>query len=109
MKKSILVSLLFLSYSCLAAYTGNVKSTVSWIKIYNNDTIYFKINTMPSDHQCSADYFVLSPNLTDKQRDRYYSMLMTAKASGNDVIVGYDKNSPDCVSNRPVVHALSLS
>lgn len=109
MKKSILAILLFSSFTCFADYTANVKSTVNWIKVYNNDTIYFKLSTMPGDHQCKYNYFVLSPDLTDKRRDRYYSMLMTAKVSGLNISVGYDKNNPDCVSDRPVVHALSLS
>jgi len=107
MKKNLLLLIAFVSLPCFAGYTGNHNSGVSWLKIYNNDTIYFKLSSMPGDHQCSTDYFVLSPTLTEKQRDRYYSMLLAARASGATLSVGYDKNNPDCVSNRPVVHALS--
>lgn len=106
--KQIIILTALISLPCFAAYTGNHKSTVSWLKIYNSDTIYFKLATMPGDHQCTNDYFILSPNLTKKQRDRYYSMLLAARASNSQVSVGYDKDNPDCILNRPVVHALSL-
>ncbi len=108
MRIILLALITFMPLPCLAAYTGNHNSTVSWLKIYNSDTIYFKLSSMPTDHQCSSNFFILSPNLTEKQRDRYYSMLMTARVSGKTVSVGYDKNNPACVSNRPIVYALSL-
>lgn len=63
---------------------------------------------MPGDHQCTGSFFALSPTLTEKQRDRYYSMLLTAKTTNAKVTVGYDKDSPDCFAERPIAHALSL-
>lgn len=65
------------------------------------------MDTMPSDHQCTNDYFVLKSSITDKQRDRYYSMLLTARTTGTTLTVGYDKINPDCSNDRPVVHALT--
>lgn len=107
MKKSLLILIAFASLPCFASYTGNHSSTVSWIKIYNSETIYFKLASMPADHQCGNDYFILSTSITETQRDRYYSMLLAAKASGDVVTVGYDKNNPDCLNDRPLVHALA--
>lgn len=95
-----------LSFPCFGAYTGNYSAKVSWIKIYNSDTIYFALESMPGDNQCPESSFVLSPSLTEKQRDRYYSMLLAARASGATVSVGYDKDNPDCVGGRSVIHAL---
>lgn len=106
MKIYLTILFALLSSPCFAAYTGNYDAKVSWIKIYNDDTIYFALESMPSDHQCTDNFFVLSPTLTEKQRDRYYSMLLAARASGAVVSVGYDKVNPDCIYGRPVVHAL---
>ena len=106
MKKIFLLVIVIASLPCFAAYTGNHSSKVGWVKIYNNDTIYFKLESMPSDHQCPDNYFGLSPSLTEKQRDRYYSMLLAARASGAVLTVGYDKDNPNCVSGRPIADAL---
>ena len=104
--KALIMMLMVFSCSCFAGYTGNHNSKVAWVKIYNNDIIYFKLENMPADHQCAESFFGLSPSLTEAQRNRYYSMLLAAKASGAVVSVGYDKVNPDCISNRPVAHAL---
>ena len=109
MKTFIAVSLFCVSLSCGAGYTANHTSKVSWVKIYNSNTIYFRLESMPTDHQCANDYFVLTPSLTENQIDRYYSMLLAAKTSQSTVSVGYDKNSPDCYSNRPVAQALTYN
>lgn len=107
MKRSTVLVLALMSAPCLAgSYTANHPSTVTWVKIYNNDTIYFGLESMPTDHQCTGNFFALSPALTDKQRDRYYAMLLTAKLSGVSVTVGYDNAGPDCFNTRPVAHAL---
>jgi hypothetical protein len=108
-KKYLLVGLLFISGTCLGGYTANHSSKVCRVKIYNSDIIYFGLEVMPGDHQCSGNFMALSPSLTEKQRDRYYSMLLLAKTSGSTVSVGYDKEAPDCYSSRPIVHALELS
>ena len=101
------ILLTFFSCACFANYTGNHSSKVNSIKIYNIDTIYIMLETMPVDHKCAENYFVLSPTLTESQRNRYYSMLLAAKSSGGAVSVGYDKINPDCINGRPVVHAIS--
>lgn len=103
----LLLTLLF-SLPSYAEYTGNYSSTISWLKIYNSKVIYFRLKAMPTDHQCQNDYFIISPSLTEKQTDRYYAMLMAAKASGASVVVGYDKDNPTCIYGRPLVHALSF-
>lgn len=107
MKKMMLVLIAFISLPSLAAYTGNHKSKVSWVNIYNSDVIYFGLESMPPDHQCQTNYFVLSTSLSEKQRERYFSILLAAKTTGSEITVGYDKNNPDCWSDRPLVHAIS--
>ena len=107
MKKMLFFVVVFISLPCMAAYTGNHKSKVAWVNIYNNDTIYFSLESMPPDHQCPTNYFILSPGLTEKQRDRYFSVLLSAKATGAEITVGYDKNNPDCDLGRPLVHTIS--
>ncbi|MCH2160091.1 MAG: hypothetical protein MK096_15080 [Oleiphilaceae bacterium] len=103
----IFCALFFSSGFLLAAYTANTTGAVSWVKIYNTDTIYFQLQSMPSDHQCSTNYFVLASSITSDQRDRYFSMLLAAKMSGAKVSVGYDKNGT-CQNNSPLVYALSI-
>lgn len=105
--KNYLFLLAFFSMSCFADYTANHSSKVTWVKIYNNDIIYFGLESMPADHKCQYNYFVLSPGLTEKQRERYYSLILTARVNGQLVSVGYDKDNPHCVDGRPYVYAIS--
>jgi len=105
---SLLVSTFLFASNCMADYTANHISNITWVKIYNSDVIYYGLETMPTDHQCSGTFFVLSPTLTEKQRDRYYSMLLTAKTTKAQINVGYDKVTADCYATRPVTHAISL-
>lgn len=98
---------LYSASNVYAAYTGNVTSAVDWVKIYNNDTVYFKLADQPAT-QCGKDYFTLSSSLNDDQRNRYYSMLLAAKAAGIKLTVGYDSNAADCYQDRPLVHAISV-
>lgn len=93
------------SIKAIAGYTGNIESKVLWVKIYNNDKIYFRLKNQPSNI-CGYGFFVLSPSLTEDQRNRYFSMLMAAKAQGTPVTVGYDSKSTDCYSNARLVYAL---
>jgi hypothetical protein len=109
MKNLMKIVILLIAVPSFSGYTGNHTSKVSWVKIYNNDAVYFATDKMPSDHQCGNNFFTLSTSLSEKQRDRYFSMLLTAKASGATISVGYDKINPDCQSNRVVVHAISYN
>lgn len=110
MKLVFVVSLLFVSSVYAGSYTANQTSTVTWVKTYsaNETRIYFALASMPSDTQCSANYFALPQTLTEKQRDRYFSMLLMAKVSQTTVSVGYDNETGDCLSGRPIIHALSI-
>lgn len=108
MKKLMLVTLLTLTMPCFAgSYTANHTSKVSWVKIYNTDVIYFALDSMPDDHQCDGNFFILSKELTEKQLDRYYAMLLAARSSRGVITVGYDKTEPDCANGRPKTHSIS--
>lgn len=109
MTKKIMFLMALLPFTALSSsYTANHSSVVTWIKIYNNDQIYFGVEAMPSNATCGGGYFSLSPALTEKQRDRYYSMLLAAKTTKITVSIGYDKDSPDCIGNVQKVHALAF-
>lgn len=61
---SLAIILLGIPHASWSAYTSNHESTISWIKLYNSDTIYFALVGQPST-PCAENYFVLSPSLTD--------------------------------------------
>lgn len=96
------------NHSAWSDYTANHMSTVQWVKIYNNDTIYFALHAHPTT-ACTVGYFVLSPGLNSEQRQRYYAALLTAKSTGQLVNVGYGEQAADCYNNRAIVYALSLT
>lgn len=91
-----------------SGYTANVVSTVKWVKIYNSDVIYFELHTHPPI-ACTIDNFVLTPGLTSEQRQRYYALLLTARATGQPVSVGYGDQAGDCYNDRALVYAMSLT
>lgn len=95
------------SHAAWPSYTNNQLSTVAWVKVYNSDVIYFQLTTQPTT-ACALTYFVLSPGLTADQRQRYYALLLTAKATGQQVSVGYGVQAVDCYDDKPLVYALSL-
>ena len=102
------VLFLFVNLST-AGYTANTGGKVAWLKIYNSNVIYFSLDTMPTDHQCANNYFALDPNLTERQSDRYYSLLLAARTSGATVSVGYDYQNASCVyGGTPVIYAVSM-
>jgi len=110
MKKTLIISSLFLLPTiALAAYTGNVNGTVTWVKIYNSDNIYFGFSNMPTDHGCTDNFFAINPSLDPELKKRYYSMLLTAKSTKSNVEVGYDKKSASCTNGRPMVESMSLT
>jgi hypothetical protein len=96
------------SHAVWSGYTANVGSTVKWVKIYNSDTIYFELHTHPTT-ACTIDNFVLNPSLTSEQRQRYYALLLTARATGQPVSVGYGEQPVDCYNDRALVYAMSLT
>ena len=91
-----------------AAYTANIKGKLLYVKIYNNNIIYFQIENQPTG-LCSSNVFVINPYITESQLNRYYTMLMTAKAQNKAVSVGYDRNPGDCIGGRSEVHAPQLA
>lgn len=96
-------------FSTHAAYNANVTSTIAWLKIYNDDIIYFQLVNQPVT-QCKFNYFVLdSLNLTANQINRYFSMLLAAKSSKSPIAVGYDGVGVDCFTERAIVHAIETT
>ena len=94
-------------HGALSGYSANVTGTVSWVKIYNSETIVFELSNQPT--HCANRYFVLAPgHTTEKQRDRYYAMLLAARAAAQPISVGYGTAAEDCVDGSVLVHALAL-
>ncbi len=102
------VYLMSFGVSSHAAYTANITSTILWIKIYNNDVIYFEVANQPTT-QCVTKNFVIDPTKTSaSQINRYYSMLLTAKSSKTQIAIGYDGTGVDCFNDRSVIYAIEL-
>jgi len=106
--KIIGVTLILSSLSALAAYTGNISGTVTWVKIYNSNNIYFGFSNMPTDHGCTDSFFAINPSLDPELKKQYYSMLLTAKSTSANIEVGYDKKSASCSNGRPMVESMAL-
>ncbi|MDO6763106.1 hypothetical protein [Agarivorans sp. 1_MG-2023] len=100
------VALFTLSFSSNAAYTANVTSTIQWVKIYNNSTIYFKLNDHP-DTPCDYDYFIVDSLMDDAMTERFYTTLLSAKTTNATVLVGYGTDVEDCRSGRSLAYALT--
>ncbi|MPW29046.1 hypothetical protein F9L16_08565 [Agarivorans sp. B2Z047] len=100
------IALLTISFSSSAAYTANVTSTVQWVKIYNNQTIYFKLNDHPNT-PCDQDYFILDSLMDDAMTERFFTMLLSAKTTNAPVLVGYGTAPEDCRSGRSLAYALT--
>ena len=107
--KKLFLSLLLITTNSIASYTANHTTTINSIRIYNSELLYFYTASMPEDTPCSGTFFALSDNLTEKQFDRYYSMLLAAKATGAQVTIGYDKtDTANCINERPYVESLRI-
>ncbi|WP_299011815.1 hypothetical protein [uncultured Shewanella sp.] len=107
--RKLLLSLFLITTNCAASYTANHTTTINSIRIYNSELLYFYTASMPEDSPCSGTFFALSDNLTDKQFDRYYSMLLAAKTTGAQVTIGYDNTeSANCINTRPYAESLRI-
>ncbi|MEE1674406.1 hypothetical protein SNR37_003845 [Agarivorans aestuarii] len=100
------IALLFVSLSANADYNANFTSTVQWIKIYNHDTVYFKLNEHPNT-LCDQDYFILDSLMDDALKERFITMLLSAKTNNAPVLVGYGTETEDCRSGRSLAYALT--
>ncbi|MGY5452587.1 hypothetical protein ACVFI8_16820 [Agarivorans sp. MS3-6] len=100
------ITLLFVSFSSNADYTANVSSTVQWVKIYNNSTVYFKLNDHPVT-PCDYDYFILDTLMNEAETERFFTMLLSAKTTNAPVLVGYGTAPEDCRSGRSLAYALT--
>ena len=108
-------TILFLALSlCMgqiyaARYTANKSATVTLVKIYNSDLILVGLDVMPTDISCPKNtYFVVSSDIPEKLKDRYYSMLLMAASTKKTIAVGYDNSSDQaCQQGYPILYALA--
>jgi|HubBroStandDraft_6_1064221.scaffolds.fasta_scaffold1051838_2 hypothetical protein len=85
-----------------AGYNSTVTGTLNFIQqmsttmSYSPETVVFALTNQPT-FSCGSgfSYFIISPNsVTDAQtRKNMMGLLMMAKSTGAQVIVGYDKAS----------------
>jgi len=94
--------------TALSGYSLNISGTVNWVKIYNSEVIYFELSNQPA--HCANRFFAISSTqqTSEKQRDRYYAMLLAARAAQTTVSVGYGTDAGDCVDGGVLVHALTF-
>lgn len=105
----ILVGLLLLTTQAFADYNANATGQIKWVKIYNNDVIYFEITDQQPVHT-QYNYFAVRGDsvISAEARSRYYAMLLTAKVSGKKVNVGYDNTAAGSYLGAVEVHAIEL-
>ena len=91
-----------------AAFNANISGTIVYLNTYDNDIILFKLTTMPTTGCPMNDYFSISPVTVPSQesRNRFFTVLLLAKATGTPVNVGYDSGAT-CDNGRPHVYEIN--
>jgi len=106
MKLKIIITLLMLcSFKTIAAYNNNIRGEVVGVYVYtDHDAIYFRFKNQPTSHEsCKPNYFVISSNIPENRRNQLLSRLLLAKASKENINIGYDSKG-DCAHNYIRVH-----
>ncbi|RYV04096.1 hypothetical protein SOPP22_01455 [Shewanella sp. OPT22] len=98
-----LLALIF-SATSSAGYNANMKGKVTHVLTYTSGAqIYFRLENQPSHPTCKANYFSIDASTPDNARQQALSRLLLAYAKGENVNIGYDKES-DCSHGYIRVH-----
>jgi hypothetical protein len=121
MKKSLallaMAALLLIGTPSHATYNSTVTGTVAYVQQIGpsigtpTETLAFALTNQPSIDCSGFQAFTISPTtVPDAQtRKNMLAMLLTAKASGAAVVVGYDSNAGGfCEAGRAGVYWLSV-
>jgi len=92
----IVISLSFFSIS-QAAQVSITAIPTEWI-LENEAGGY--INAYYTGTSCPSGRLLLDGSITEQDKNRFWSTIMTAKVSGMSVTVWYDSNLPDCPLRR---------
>ncbi len=95
-------TLFVFSNSVFAGYNANFKGKVTHVLTYTYSTqILVKVEGQPSTYpECSSlDYLIIDPATSDQIREIVLSRLLVAYTTGEEVNIGYDKDS-SCVNGR---------
>ena len=88
-----------------ADYNANVNSVIADVIVYDTGAILFRLENQPTSHpQCMTDFFSVDTTNAD-YANRMLSRLLTAKASGEVITIGYD-NAGNCHNNRIRTHRI---
>ena len=102
MKRILLLILGFLPLAASAGYNANFVGKVTHVLTYTYSTqILIKVEGMPETHpECTKlGYMVIADDTPDNIRQSVLARLLTAYTTGEEVNIGYDKDS-SCVSGR---------
>lgn len=106
MKLKIIITLLILcSFKAIAAYNNNIRGEIESVYVYaDHDAIYFRFKNHPTTHEsCKPTYFVISSSIPENRRNQLLSRLLLAKASKENINIGYDSKG-DCAHSYIRVH-----
>jgi len=78
--------------SVFAGYDANTGGVVTDVLVYtDSNVILFKLANQPASHPaCTAGFFALDSAISEQRLSRLYARLLSAKASGEAVNIGYD-------------------
>jgi hypothetical protein len=102
MKRILILMIALFPMSAFAGYNANFRGKLTQVLTYTYTTqILIQVEGQPTTHpECtSLDYLVLPASMPDNVRQLVMSRLMTAYATGEQVNIGYDKDS-SCVNGR---------
>ena len=92
--KGICAVALAATASVAGASTVMVGSPAAW-RLQNYTTDSIEVYYTPAT--CSTGRLILSGSMTVSDKDRFWSLVLSAKLTGRDVGVVYDMVSSDCV------------
>jgi hypothetical protein len=101
------VSALLVSSNASADYNANMVGVVVGVITYAEaDQIYFQLNNQPATHpSCNPTLFANSADVTADRRKALLAQLMSAKAMGEAINIGYD-NAGNCAHGYIRVHRI---
>jgi hypothetical protein len=88
-------------------YNANLVGVVTEVSTYtDSNLILFRLSTQPASHPgCNKDYFALESAIPESRLGRLYARLLSAKATGETINIGYD-NVGDCAHGYIRAHRI---
>lgn len=101
----LVASLVLFAVPAHAVYNANMIGIIEDVLTYSDgDYVYFRLQNQPTSHPtCNPAYFVFTESVPAARLNRLLARLLTAKASGESVNIGYD-NTGDCAHGYMRAH-----